>query len=163
VISIVVAHSANRVIGRAGGLPWKLPTDMRHFRELTTGGTVLMGRRTYESLPDAFRPLPGRRNLVLSGAPGYEAPGAEVFHELGEALAQCGRDCFVIGGAITYEETLPFCERVHATEIEAAIDGDAFFPKLPSAEWQRTDTSERIVENELAFRFTTYARTDAAP
>jgi dihydrofolate reductase len=159
VISIVVAHSANRVIGRDGGLPWRLPSDMRHFRELTIGGTVLMGRRTFESLPDAFRPLPQRRNLVLSGAPGYDAPGADVFHELGEALRECGGDCYVIGGAITYEESLPFCQQIHATEIEAQVDGDTLFPELAPGDWRCVDSSERIVEDGLPFRFKTYQRT----
>jgi dihydrofolate reductase len=161
VISIVVAHSANRVIGRAGALPWRLPTDMRHFRELTTGATVLMGRRTFESLPDAVRPLPQRRNLVLSGDSGYEAPGAEVFHDLGEALQHCGQDCYVIGGAFTYGESLPYCQRIHATEIEGEIEGDAFFPELAPSEWRRAKAGERILENDLAFRFTTYERANA--
>jgi dihydrofolate reductase len=163
VISIVVAHSANRVIGRDGGLPWRLPSDMRHFRELTTGGTVLMGRRTFESLPDAFRPLPQRRNLVLSADPAFQAPGAEVFGELGLALRECAGDCFVIGGAITYEESLPFCQQIHATEIEAEVDGDVLFPELAAGEWRRVHSSERLVENGLPFAFRTYRRTSAAP
>jgi dihydrofolate reductase len=162
VISIVVAHSVNRVIGRAGGLPWRLPTDMRHFRELTSGGTVLMGRRTYESLPEAFRPLPQRRNLVLSSDAGFAAPGAEVFTDLGTALDEGGDDCFVIGGAVTYSEALPHCRRIHATEIEAEIEGDVYFPELPDGEWQLLAAGEQIVENEIAFRFTTYERTSPA-
>jgi dihydrofolate reductase len=163
VVAIVVAHSANRVIGRDGGLPWRLPTDMRHFRELTTGGTVLMGRRTFESLPDAFRPLPDRRNLVLSGAPGFKAPGAEVFDDLGDALRQCGPDCYVIGGAVTYEESLPFCRRIHATEIEAEMDGDVLFPELAAGDWRCVECSEPVLENGLRFRFKTYERTGPAP
>jgi dihydrofolate reductase len=163
VISIVVAHAANRVIGRDGGLPWRLPRDMRHFRELTTGGVVLMGRRTFESLPDAFRPLPQRRNLVLSRDPAYARPGAEVFHGLAQALEACGRECFVIGGAITYEEALPDCGRIHATEIEVEIDGDVRFPVLDSGAWRCVHSSERIVENELPFRFMTYERAELDP
>ncbi len=127
-IALVVAHSRNRVIGRDGGLPWRLPGDMRHFRELTTGHTVLMGRRTFESIPDSFRPLPDRRNLVLSSDPAYRAEGAEVFADLPSALEACGRDCFVIGGAQTYEESLPLAGRLHATEIDAEIEGDVYFP-----------------------------------
>jgi dihydrofolate reductase len=158
VISIVVAHSANRVIGRDGGLPWRLPTDMRHFRELTTGGVVLMGRRTFESIPDAFRPLPDRRNLVLSRNPGFAAPGVEVYGELEQALDKGGQSCFVIGGAVTYQESLPSCQVVHATEIDTEIDGDAFFPELPAREWERTDRSKPIFEAGLAFTFNTYER-----
>ncbi|HEY0516563.1 MAG TPA: dihydrofolate reductase [Solirubrobacteraceae bacterium] len=161
-ISIVVAHSANRVIGREGGLPWRLPTDMRHFRELTSGGTVLMGRRTYESIPDAFRPLPDRRNLVLSGDPAFAAPGAEVYRELSEALHVCGRDCFVIGGAVTYAELLPACERVHATEIEAEIDGDVLFPELAPDEWRCCSEEGPVFENGLSFRFRSYERVGGA-
>ena len=157
-IAIVVAHSANRVIGRDGRLPWRLPSDLRRFRELTSGHTVLMGRRTYESLPDAFRPLPGRRNLVLSGDRGYRAEGAEVFASLREALAACEGDCFVIGGEVTYRDALPLCERLYATEIEGEIEGDAFFPVLDPAEWSLVEDGGPLVENELGFAFRTYER-----
>ena len=157
-IAIVVAHSSNRVIGNEGALPWRLPSDMRRFRELTSGHTVLMGRRTYESLPDAFRPLPGRRNLVLSGDPGYRAEGAEVFASLDEALAACEGDCFVIGGEVTYRDALPLCERVYATEIDAELEGDAYFPAVDPAEWQLVEDGERRVENDLGYAFRTYER-----
>ena len=157
-IAIVVAHSANRVIGRDGALPWRLPSDLRRFRELTSGHTVLMGRRTYESLPDAFRPLPGRRNLVLSRDPGYRAEGAEVFGSLEDALAACEGDCFVIGGELAYRDALPLCERLYATEIDAELDGDAFFPELDSAQWRLVAEDGRRVENELGFAFRTYER-----
>jgi dihydrofolate reductase len=158
VIAVVVAHSSNRVIGRDGELPWRLPSDLRRFRELTSGHTVLMGRRTYESLPDAFRPLPDRRNLVLSADPGYSAEGAEVFGSLREALAACGDDCFVIGGEVTFRDALPLCERLYVTEIEAEIDGDAFFPELDPAEWSLVEEEGAQVENELGFAFRTYER-----
>jgi dihydrofolate reductase len=158
VIAIVVAHSANRVIGREGGLPWRLPSDLRRFRELTSGHTVLMGRRTYESLPDAFRPLPDRRNLVLCRDPGYRADGAEVFASLRDALAACDGDCFVIGGEVTYRDALPLCERLYATEIEGEIEGDAFFPALDPAEWSLVEDGGPLVENELGFAFRTYER-----
>jgi dihydrofolate reductase len=161
-IAIVVAHSANRVIGNAGALPWRLPSDLRRFRELTSGHTVLMGRRTYESLPDAFRPLPGRRNLVLSSDPGYSAEGAEVFASLQEALAACEGDCFVIGGEVTYRDALPFCERLYVTEIEAELDGDAFFPELDEAQWRLVEDGGPLLENELGFAFRTYERAGAA-
>ncbi len=160
-VSIVVAHSANRVIGRDGGLPWRLPSDMRRFRELTRGHTVVMGRRTYESLPDAFRPLPERRNIVLSAQPGYAAPGAEVFATLELALQACDGECFVIGGEAAYREALPRCERLYATEIEVELDGDAFFPTVDAAEWRCVDDGEQQVENDLGFAFRTYERAGA--
>jgi dihydrofolate reductase len=158
VISLVVAYSANRVIGRDGVLPWRLPSDMRRFRELTTGHTVLMGRRTFESLPDAFRPLPDRRNLVLSSDPAFKAGGAEVFSQLGAALAACADECFVIGGGITYLETLPLAERIYATEIEVDLEGDVRFPELGEG-WRCVQSDERIVENELGLSFRVYERT----
>jgi dihydrofolate reductase len=155
VVSLVVAHSANRVIGRDGGLPWHLPGDLRRFRELTTGHAVVMGRRTYESLPDAFRPLPNRRNVVLSADPAYRADGAEVVTGLEAALAA---HCFVIGGGVTYAQALPHAQRVYATEIEAEIDGDTFFPALPEAEWRCVERGERIVEHGHAYTFTVHDR-----
>jgi dihydrofolate reductase len=157
-ISIVVARSRNGVIGRDGGLPWRLPTDLRRFRELTTGHTVVMGRRTFESLPAAFRPLPDRRNVVLSSAPGYSAEGAEVFASLGAALASCADGCFVIGGGVTYREALPLTDRVYATEVDADVEGDVFFPALPESDWHCTERSEPIVENDHGFTFNVYER-----
>ena len=157
-VAIVVAHSANRVIGRDGALPWRLPSDLRRFRELTLGNTVLMGRRTYESLPDSSRPLPGRRNLVLSSDPSYRPEGAEVFSSLDGALAACDGDCFVIGGEVTYRDALPLCERLYATEIDAELDGDAYFPEVDPAEWQLVEDGERRVENDLGYAVRTYER-----
>lgn len=161
-ISIVVAHSRNGVIGRGGELPWRLPTDLRRFRELTTGRAVVMGRRTYESLPPRFRPLPGRRNIVLSSRPGYRAEGAEVFRDLGSALDACGGEGFVIGGGVTYREALPLAHRVYATLVDAEVEGDTFFPELPDADWHCVECSERIVENEYGFTFNLYERRTAA-
>lgn len=155
-VSLVVAHSANRVIGREGGLPWHLPSDLRFFRELTAGGTVVMGRRTFESIPERFRPLPGRRNLVVSGNPRFRAPGAEVFGDLPAALEACERECFVIGGGVTYREALGHAQRVYATELEAAAEGDTFFPPLDG--WECVSAGEPIAENGHRFRFKVYER-----
>jgi dihydrofolate reductase len=158
VVSLVVAHAANRVIGREGALPWRLPTDMKRFRELTTGHTVVMGRKTFQSLPDAYRPLPNRRNLVLSRDPEYGAPDAEVFADLHSALDACGGECFVIGGGDTYYEALPLAGRVYATEIEEAVEGDTFFPALAEDEWRCVEQSKRMFENGNAFTFRVYER-----
>jgi dihydrofolate reductase len=160
-VSLVVARSENGVIGRDGGLPWRLPRDLRRFRELTLGSTVVMGRHTFESLPDAFRPLPGRRNLVLSSKPGYLAEGAEVFAELPSALAACNGECFVIGGELAYREALPLAERVYATEVAGEIEGDAFFPELAHDEWRCAQRGERLSENGHSFVFCVYERTPA--
>jgi dihydrofolate reductase len=157
-VSLVVARSRNGAIGRDGGLPWRLPSDMSRFREITTGGVVVMGRRTYESLPVAFRPLPDRRNLVLSSNPSYAAEGAEVFPDLASALASAGSECFVIGGELTYRQALAQAARVYATEIDGELDGDAFFPELPSDEWRCVERGEPLTENGHSFAFCVYER-----
>ncbi|MGB2712422.1 MAG: dihydrofolate reductase [Conexibacter sp.] len=157
-LAIVVAHSRNRVIGHRGALPWHLPSDLRRFRALTTGHAVVMGRKTFESLPDAFRPLPGRRNVVLSGNPAFRPPGAEVYADLQAALAACDGDCFVIGGGSLYAQALPLAERIYATHIDAEPPGDTFFPALPAAEWRCVERTEPLAENDLTFDFRTYER-----
>jgi dihydrofolate reductase len=158
-VSLVVAHARNRVIGRDGDLPWHLPGDLRHFRELTAGGTVVMGRKTYESIPDRFRPLPGRRNLVLSRTPGLALEGAEVFGTLEEALAACeGEECFVIGGGATYEQALALADRVYATEVDAEVAGDTHFPELDAEHWTCVRTGETVAEGDHEFTIRVYER-----
>lgn len=178
--SIVVAYGANRGIGYRGQLPWQLPSDMRHFRELTTGATVLMGRKTYESLPDAFRPLPRRRNLVISANPDFDpaalnsgvdsAAGAgstasaggetsvELHQSIESGLAACGEDCFVIGGGSIYEQTLGQCQRVYATAVLESPLSDTYFPELPSEQWTLSERTADIWENGTRFHFATYDR-----
>ncbi|GAB3907037.1 dihydrofolate reductase [Kibdelosporangium lantanae] len=151
VIGLVWAQSANGVIGRDGALPWHLPEDMKHFRTLTAGATVLMGRRTWESLSPRFRPLPGRRNLVLSRTP---QDGVETFTDLGEALATVDGDVWVIGGAAVYEAALPRADRIVVTEIQETFDGDTHAPKVGArpdviGEWQESSTG-------LHYRFLTW-------
>jgi dihydrofolate reductase len=155
-VSIVVAHGSNRVIGAAGGLPWNLPSDLRRFRELTTGGTVVMGRKTYESIPERFRPLPGRRNIVISRTARYD--GAEVFPSLAAALDACEGSCFVIGGGQVYAEAAALADRCYVTEIDAAPAGDTFFPELAPAEWRCVEQSEQLSENDHNFVFRVYDR-----
>lgn len=157
-VSIVVARARGGVIGRDGDLPWHLPSDMRHFRELTTGHAVIMGRKTWESIPDRFRPLPGRRNIVLTRRAGYGAPGAEVMSDLASAIAACEGDAFVIGGGEVYGEALPLATRAFITDIDAEIDGDAFFPALDPAQWSLSGEGERIVEDGLPYVIRTYER-----
>jgi dihydrofolate reductase len=145
VIGLVWAQSANGVIGRDGTLPWHLPEDLAHFRNLTTGATVLMGRRTWESLPPRFRPLPGRRNLVLSRTP---QPGVETFPDLAQALAAACGDAWVIGGAAVYRAALPLAERIAVTEIRELFEGDTHAPRIgrpPDSvgAWQTSSTGLR--------------------
>ncbi len=133
-LAIVVAYGHNRVIGADGDLPWHLPTDLKHFKQLTSGHPVIMGRKTYESIPPKFRPLPGRRNLVLTENPDYDpGDGAEIFFSLEDAVAATqGGDAFVIGGSRTYSEALrkDMIDRIYATEVDLSPPGDAFFPSL---------------------------------
>jgi dihydrofolate reductase/diadenosine tetraphosphate (Ap4A) HIT family hydrolase len=161
-VSVVVATSRNRCIGRDGDLPWRLPSDLRRFKEITAGGTVLMGRRTYDSLPAKFRPLPGRRNLVLSRDPAYRPAGAEVFADLQSALAACDHDCFVIGGAAVYEQALPLAARLYVTLIDQEVAGDTFFPEIAEGEWVSVEEEGPLVENGHSFSFRTLIRSDRA-
>jgi dihydrofolate reductase len=158
VISIVVAHSRNQVIGHRGRLPWHLPSDLRRFKQLTLGHAVVMGRKTYESLPERFRPLPDRRNVVLSANPAFRPQGVDVHATLEAALEACGGDCFVIGGGTVYAQALAFAERVYATEVDAESEGDAFFPALSPEQWRYVDEGEPLHENDHAFVFRTYDR-----
>jgi dihydrofolate reductase len=161
-VSIVVAHSSNRVIGSEGGLPWHLPSDLKRFRELTSGSAVVMGRRTFESLPEAFRPLPNRRNIVLSSDPGYRAEGAEVMASLAAALEACaGEECFVIGGGATYEQALQHSNLIYATEVDGSVEGDTTFPELPRGQWRCAECSEPLRENGYTFSFKRYEREPA--
>ncbi len=143
-LSLVVARGRNGVIGRAGGLPWRLGSDLKHFKAVTLGKPVLMGRKTWEGL--ALRPLPGRPNLVLSRDGGFTAPGAWVYADLGLAIA-AGRamarlaradEVALIGGAALYAQALPLADIVRLTEVDAAPDGDAFFPPFDESAFRET-------------------------
>jgi dihydrofolate reductase len=157
-LAIVVAYGRNRVIGVDGDLPWHLPTDMAFFREVTMGSPVIMGRKTYESIPAKFRPLPGRRNVVLSRDPSYVAEGAEVFASADAAVAAVDGDGYVIGGGHTYLDLLPQVGRIYATEVELAPEGDTHFPELGD-DWTLTEERDRVVEdNGTAFTLRIYDR-----
>ena len=162
-LSLIAAVARNRIIGHGNRLPWHLPGDMRHFRETTRGRPVLMGRKTWESLPEKFRPLPGRRNIVVTRDPGYAAPGAQCARSLEDAirLADDGGEIFVIGGAALYRDALPLADRLYLTEIDADIAGDASFPPLPATDWKETSRSRPIEEAGLAYTFAVYQRTQS--
>lgn len=136
-LELVVAVARNGVIGRGNALPWHLPDDLRHFKELTLGKPILMGRRTWDSLG---RPLPGRRNIVLSRDPGCQPTGAIVVRSLAEARAAAGPgSLMVIGGAELYRLCLPLARVLHLTEVDADVDGDVRFPEWERAEWREVD------------------------
>ena len=135
-LALVWAQSADRYIGRDGGLPWHLPEDLAHFRALTSGQAVVMGRTTWESLPERDRPLPGRRNIVLSRRADLELVGAQVAHSVDEVLTLAGgQDLWVIGGAQVYAAFLPLSDRIELTQVDLAVDGDTRAPALDRS-WQ---------------------------
>lgn len=158
-IRLVVAYSDNRAIGRDGTMPWHLPSDLAHFKRTTLGHPILMGRKTWGSLQR--RPLPGRRNLVLSRDAGFAAPGAECFTSLQAALAACaGLDCIcVIGGEQIFRAALPLADEIVATEIHTQAEGDTWFPELPAGEWHETERLPQPPENGMPYDFVTYQRT----
>jgi dihydrofolate reductase/diadenosine tetraphosphate (Ap4A) HIT family hydrolase len=158
VISIVVARAANGAIGHRGQLPWRLPSDLRRFRALTLGHTVVMGRKTYESLPPQHRPLRERHNVVVSANPAFRPPDVEVHGTLQAALAAHGEDCFVIGGGSIYAQALEHSDRVYATEVDASPAGDAFFPELSPQEWRCVEEGEPLFEDDHRFAFCVYER-----
>ncbi len=136
-ICLVVAVSKNGVIGRDGGLPWRLQSDLKHFKATTIGKPVIMGRKTWDGLPR--KPLPGRRNIVVTRQTGFTAEGADVAHTLTGALAIAARDnpaeICVIGGGEIFREALPLARRLHLTEVNCEVDGDTFFPAVNENDW----------------------------
>ena len=160
---LIAALARGRAIGRGNALPWHLPEDLAHFRRSTQGAPVLMGRRTWASLPERFRPLPGRRNVVLSRQAGLQCPGAEVVASVPEALALLAGSprVFVIGGAELYAQALPLADELLLTEVPLDIDGaDAFFPDwqgLGFAEVAR-QTQHAAAPNDFDLHFVTYQR-----
>jgi dihydrofolate reductase len=156
-LTLIVAYSTNRAIGRDNALPWKLPGDLAHFKRSTLGRPIVMGRKTWDSLG---RPLPGRSNIVITRNPGFGAEGAIVVPSLQAAIDACGDvdEAFVIGGAQIYAQALPLARRVLATEVHADVDGDAFFPLLPSFQWKETARAPQPAENGYEYDFVTYER-----
>lgn len=159
-IVIIAAVAKNGVIGKANALPWHLPEDMKHFKALTTGHAVIMGRKTWESLPPKSRPLPNRHNIVLTRNAAYDAPGATVVTALDEAikLGAGGTALFVIGGAELYAHMLPHAQRLELTEIDAAFEGDAHFPAWDRAQWREVKREFGKTEAGLGYAFVTYER-----
>jgi dihydrofolate reductase len=155
---LVAAVARNRVIGAGGKLPWSLPEDLRHFKALTLGHPVIMGRKTWESL--ARRPLPGRENIVVTRSPGYDAPGAHVAASLEAALAFCAGEplAFVIGGGELYEAALPHADGLVLTEIGRDYAGDAQFPQFDRAAWRETQRKPQTGAQGLSFDFVLYER-----
>jgi dihydrofolate reductase len=162
IVACIVAMAENRVIGAGGRLPWHLPNDLRHFKSTTVGHTVIMGRKTWESVG---RPLAGRTNVVITRQPAYRVPaGVHVVHSLTEALEQAEGDeeAFVIGGGEVFEMALPRCDRVYMTVVHATPEGDTVFPEATQGEWQLVaeERHEADDRNDHPHTFRVYERTD---
>ncbi len=160
-LSLVVAMDRNRVIGRAGRLPWRLPDELQNFKRITMGKPVVMGRRTHESIG---RPLPGRENIVVTRNPHYEAPGCRVVHSLSAALAATAGavETLLIGGAELFEEALPLAARLYLTEIHAEVDGDVWFPEFDRSAWREVERIEHPADarHQYSYRLTVLDRAE---
>lgn len=160
ILALIAACARDSVIGVDNRMPWHLPEDMKFFRETTRGKPVIMGRKTWESLPDAFRPLPGRINIVVSRNAAYQADGATMVGSLPDALSAAGDAdiVFVMGGADLYRQALPIADRLYLTEIDAEFSGDAFFPEFDQNAWHETQRDAQVSTSGLAFAWVTYER-----
>jgi len=152
-LALIAAVARNGAIGKAGGLLWREPEDQKHFRRVTMGCPVIMGRKTWDSLPARFRPLPGRRNVVITRNAAWHAPGAEPAPSLDAALALLAEapKAFVIGGAELYALALPHAHELVLTEIDADLEGDTFFPH-----WDRSTFAETSRDDRPGYSFVTY-------
>jgi dihydrofolate reductase len=143
----------NRVIGHANGLPWHLPADIKRFQLLTTGHSIIMGRKTFDSIG---KPLPHRRNIVLTRERGWKKDGVETAHDLPDALARTRgeSEVFVVGGADVFRQALPKADRIHLTVVHAKIPGDALFPEFTPAEWRLAEEEPHPADARHAYAFT---------
>ncbi|RYX96028.1 MAG: dihydrofolate reductase [Comamonadaceae bacterium] len=163
-IHMIFARAANGVIGKDNAMPWHLPEDMARFRRLTQGCPVIMGRKTWDSLPVKFRPLPGRTNIVITRQAGWNESGATPATSLEDAIKLCGDapEAWVMGGAQIYAQAEPLADRIEVTEIAKDFEGDAFAPTL-GPPWQVVAREEHTSVNGLPFSFVTYKKTASEP
>jgi dihydrofolate reductase len=148
--SLVVAMAANRVIGRDNALPWRLPADLAHFKKVTMGHPIVMGRRTYESIG---RPLPGRKNIVVTHNAAFQAPGCTVVPSLEAAWKAAGdaEEVCVIGGTSLFEEALPIADTIHLTQVEADVPGDTYFPPFDRSQWREKEIARQPADARHAY------------
>ncbi|SFG12367.1 dihydrofolate reductase [Pontibacter chinhatensis] len=160
-LAIVVAAAENNVIGKDNDLIWHLPADLKHFKSLTMGHPMIMGRKTFEAIG---KPLPGRTSIIITSQKDYQAEGCVVVHSLEEAIAK-GRELdadqvSIIGGAKVYQQALPLADRVYLTRVHASFEGDAYFPELSDLEWQVVEQEhhEPDEKNKYSYTFLTLTR-----
>ena len=159
-VALVAAIARGGVIGRDSGIPWRLPEDMQRFRALTMGHPVVMGRRTWESLPDQFRPLPGRGNVVVTRNPDWSAQGADRAGSIEDALRLLEGEAtvFVIGGGEIYAAALPSADELLLTEIDAEIEGDTYFPDWDPDDFEEVARERHVSSDGVGYSFVTYER-----
>lgn len=153
IISLIAAIGKNRIIGNKNSLPWSLPADMKHFKYLTTGKPVIMGRKTYESMG---RPLPDRTNIIITRDQKYKAENCIVVHSLDNALkaAQNAEEIMIIGGSQIYKEFLPKANKLYITQIDADFEGDTYFPEYKIEEWEETSYKEHERDKDNPYNYT---------
>jgi dihydrofolate reductase len=151
-VSLIVAASANNVIGVRGELPWRLPVDLRRFKQVTTGKPIIMGRLTWDSIG---HPLPNRRNIVISRNPDFTAAGCDIVASPDEAVEMAGDvdEVMIIGGGQLYREFLPRAQRIYLTRVAVNIVGDASFPELVDEEWREISRESHLADEEHAYAF----------
>lgn len=157
IISLIAAVAQNRVIGKNNDLPWHLPDDMKYFMKTTSGHHVIMGRKNYESIPEKFRPLPNRNNIVVTRQKNYDAPLCRVVNSVEEAIAiaknENAHETFIIGGAEIYKYAMPFTQRMYLTEIHASVEGDTYFPEIDKSEWNEVSRMHHPVDERHKHSF----------
>ncbi len=154
-VSIIAAIAKNNCIGKDGTLPWQLPEDLKRFRALTTGKVVIMGRKTWDSIPEKFRPLPNRTNVVITRQSDFAVPeGVTIFSSLEAALQKYAHeDVMIIGGSQIYAAAMPLAKTLYITHVDQEVDGDAFFPMIDTSIWKEIEH-----EKYPGYTFSTYAR-----
>ena len=158
-LTIIVAISENNAIGKNNQLLWHLPADLKHFKEITTGHTIIMGRKTYDSIG---KPLPNRRSIVITRSNDLVIEGVEVVNSLNEAIALCKPDqeAFIIGGSEIYKQAMPYASTIHLTKVHQQYEADAFFPEISPIDWREIDsvTYPADEKNKVAYTFSTLKR-----
>lgn len=154
IVSAIVAMSENRIIGKNNQLPWRLPADLKHFKAITTGHVILMGRKTYESIG---KPLPNRINMIITRDVRFNARGCKIVHSVEEAIEQASaenqKEMFIIGGAQIYQQCLPQTQRIYLTIVHHHFDGDVSFPELNQSEWSEIERIRYPADNENIYSY----------
>lgn len=163
-ISLIAAAAENNVIGKNNNLPWHLPADMKYFRETTMGHCVIMGRKNYDSIPEKFRPLQGRTNIIVTRQNNFSAPDCIVVHSLEEALGEAKKknepEAFIIGGGEIFKQALPLADKIYLTKIHHNIEGDVYFPVLNPDDWKEESAYHHKADdkNKFDYSFLIYLR-----